>query len=53
VWELTVVGKGQRERTVPVSAATLGGLHAHWVDRAKDFDAATEEDHQRGRCLLP
>ncbi|WP_350029457.1 hypothetical protein [Caballeronia sp. GAWG1-5s-s] len=23
VWELTIVGKGQRERTVPVSAATL------------------------------
>lgn len=28
VWELTVVGKGQRERTVPVSAATLEALRA-------------------------
>ncbi|MDR5753022.1 MULTISPECIES: hypothetical protein [unclassified Caballeronia] len=41
VWELTVVGKGQRERTVPVSASTLGALRAHWIDRAKDFDGAT------------
>ncbi|WP_250510313.1 site-specific integrase [Caballeronia sp. GACF4] len=33
VWELTVVGKGQRERTVPVSAAALVALRAHWADR--------------------
>ena len=38
---------------MPVSAATLGGLRAHSVDRAKDFDAATEEDHQRGPLLAP
>jgi integrase len=30
VWGLTIVGKGQRERTVPVSAATLNALRAHW-----------------------
>jgi site-specific recombinase XerD len=29
VWELTIVGKGQRERTVPVSAATFAALRAH------------------------
>lgn len=38
VWELTIVGKGQRERTVPVSAATLSALRAHWVDRGRVFD---------------
>ncbi len=38
VWELTIVGKGQRERTVPISAATLTALRAHWADRAKDFE---------------
>jgi integrase len=38
VWELTIVGKGQRERTVPVSAAALGALRAHWADRGRDFD---------------
>jgi integrase len=53
VCELTVVGKGQRERTVPVSAATLGALRAHWADRAKDFDGATEEENQSGPLLSP
>jgi integrase len=38
VWELTIVGKGQRERTVPVSVAALGALRAHWADRGRDFD---------------
>ncbi|SAL86236.1 integrase [Caballeronia terrestris] len=40
VWELTIVGKGQRERTVPVSAATLGALRAHWADRGRELDGA-------------
>jgi integrase len=40
VWELTIIGKGQRERTVPVSAATLEALRAHWADRGVDFDEA-------------
>ncbi|BBQ03257.1 hypothetical protein BSFA1_83850 (plasmid) [Burkholderia sp. SFA1] len=53
VWELTIVGKGQRERTVPVSAATLNALRAHWRDRAQDFDGATEEDKQSGPLLSP
>jgi integrase len=37
VWELTVIGKRQKERTVPVSIATLEALKAHWVDRGRDF----------------
>jgi integrase len=53
VWELTIVGKGQRERTVPVSAATLNALRAHWRDRAQDFDEATEEGNQNGPLLSP
>ncbi|SAL82602.1 integrase [Caballeronia terrestris] len=53
VWELTIVGKGQRERTAPVSAATLVALRAHWADRARDFDGAIEEDHPRGPLLAP
>ncbi|GJH13582.1 site-specific integrase [Caballeronia novacaledonica] len=53
VWELTIVGKGQRERTVPVSAATLNALRAHWLDRAQDFDRATEADLQSGPLLGP
>ncbi|KDR27143.1 site-specific integrase [Caballeronia zhejiangensis] len=53
VWELTIVGKGQRERTVPVSAATLNALRAHWRDRAQDLDGAAEEDKQSGPLLSP
>ncbi|WP_309243996.1 tyrosine-type recombinase/integrase [Caballeronia sp. EK] len=53
VWELTIVGKGQRERTVPVSAATLNALRAHWRDGAQDFDGAAEEDKQSGPLLSP
>ncbi|SAL66120.1 integrase [Caballeronia humi] len=40
VWELTIVGKGQRERTVSVSAATLEALRAHWADRGRNFNGA-------------
>jgi integrase len=53
VWELTVVGKGQRERTVPVSAATLAALRAHWVDRRKEFDTADGECTSRGPLVAP
>jgi integrase len=43
---------------VPVSAATLNALRAHWADRAQDeraqdFDGATEKDKQRGPLLSP
>jgi hypothetical protein len=37
---------------VPVSAATLVALRAHWADRAKDFDGPAEED-QGGPLLGP
>lgn len=53
VWELTIVGKGQRERTVPVSAATLAALRAHWADRGQGADGAMEEDRQSGPLLSP
>ncbi|MFC0403120.1 site-specific integrase [Paraburkholderia rhizosphaerae] len=42
VWELTVVGKRKKERTVPVSPAAIGALRAHWADRGLDFDTATD-----------
>ncbi|BBQ03407.1 hypothetical protein BSFA1_85350 (plasmid) [Burkholderia sp. SFA1] len=53
VWELTIVGKGQRERVVPVSAATLDALRAHWADRRKLFDADIEGDVPRGPLVAP
>ncbi|WP_213233656.1 phage integrase family protein [Caballeronia sp. NK8] len=53
VWELTVVGKGQRGRAVPVSAATLVGLRAHWADRRQVFDAIRREQAPLGPLLAP
>ncbi|BBQ03590.1 hypothetical protein BSFA1_87180 (plasmid) [Burkholderia sp. SFA1] len=40
VWQLTIVGKRNKERTVPVSPATIEALTAHWRDRGEDFDSA-------------
>lgn len=40
VWQLSVVGKRNRERTVPVSPDTVEALRAHWRDRGEDFDTA-------------
>jgi integrase len=39
VWALTVIGKRRKQRTVPVSAATVRALREHWADRGRDFDA--------------
>ncbi|MFM0562174.1 phage integrase family protein [Paraburkholderia sediminicola] len=38
-WELAVLGKGRKQRTVPVSGACIEALAAHWRDRALDFAA--------------
>ncbi|MGI4857088.1 MAG: phage integrase family protein [Janthinobacterium lividum] len=38
VWALVVVGKRNRERTVPVSPSTIAALRAHWADRGQAFD---------------
>jgi len=43
VWALGVIGKRRKQRTVPVSAATVAALRAHWADRELDFDAAWAE----------
>jgi len=43
VWALSVTGKRRKQRTVPVSVATVAALRAHWADRELDFDAAGAE----------
>lgn len=43
VWALGVIGKRRRQRTVPVSVATVAALRAHWANRGLDFDAAWAE----------
>ncbi|WP_459906256.1 tyrosine-type recombinase/integrase [Caballeronia sp. HLA56] len=39
VWTLTIVGKRRKQRTVPVSGATLDALRAHWADRDRNLDS--------------
>ncbi|MDR5763137.1 site-specific integrase [Caballeronia sp. LZ035] len=53
VWELTVIGKGLRERAVPVSAATLSALRVHWADRRSDFDGVADGAMPQGPLLAP
>ncbi|WP_250476035.1 site-specific integrase [Caballeronia sp. GAFFF1] len=53
VWELTLVGKGQRERTVPVSAATPEALRMHWADRRKAFDSGEAGAASKGPLVAP
>jgi integrase len=46
---LTIVGKRRKQRTVPVSRATIDALRAHWRDRGRDFDEA----HADGPLIAP
>ncbi|OTP74519.1 hypothetical protein PAMC26510_16140 [Caballeronia sordidicola] len=43
IWASTVVGKRRRQRTIPVSSATLRALRVHWIDRGDDFDTAAAD----------
>ncbi len=38
-WELRVIGKGNKERFVPIGVACVDTLRAHWRDRGQAFDA--------------
>ncbi|GAB5101189.1 phage integrase family protein [Caballeronia sp. HLA56] len=48
VWTLTIVGKRRKQRTVPVSGATMDALRAHWADRGRDFNSQA-----RGPLIAP
>ncbi|KVL70323.1 site-specific integrase [Burkholderia ubonensis] len=39
-WLLEVIGKGNKQRFVPISDECIAALRAHWRDRGQDFDAA-------------
>jgi len=53
VWALQVVGKRNKERTVPVSRATLEALRAHWLDRGRDFDLPIESAPLLAPLVIP
>ncbi|MEK7961088.1 tyrosine-type recombinase/integrase, partial [Burkholderia contaminans] len=39
-WLLEVIGKGNKQRFVPISDECVDALRAHWRDRGQDLDAA-------------
>ena len=41
LWELQVIGKGNKWRTVYLPATTVDAIRAHWEDRGEDFDLIT------------
>jgi integrase len=53
IWALSVLGKRRRQRTVPVSAATLRALRAHWIDRGENFDAALSDAPLIAPLVIP
>lgn len=38
-WTLIIIGKRCKQRTVPMSGATIAALRSHWADRRCDIDA--------------
>jgi site-specific recombinase XerD len=38
-WMLEVIGKGMKQRFVPISDECADAIRAHWRDRGQDFDA--------------
>ncbi|CAB3805344.1 Tyrosine recombinase XerC [Pararobbsia alpina] len=53
VWELTVIGKRKKERTVPASLATVAALRVHWQDRGRDFDAPLDSAPLLAPTVIP
>ncbi|WP_205182556.1 site-specific integrase [Burkholderia sp. LMG 13014] len=53
MWELTVIGKRLKERTVPVSPETINALRMHWRDRGLDFDAPQAAGPLLGPATIP
>lgn len=51
--QLTVIGKRNKERIVPVSPRTLDALRSHWVDREMDFDAVDDPRPLLGPLIIP
>ena len=53
MWELTVIGKRLKERTVPVSTEAVEALRVHWLDRGRDFDGAQASGPLLAPVMIP
>lgn len=53
VYELTVLGKRDAYRVVPVSSRTVDALRKHWQDRQRDFDAEGAAGYLIAPVIVP
>jgi len=49
IWALKIIGKRDKERTVPVRMSTVEAIRAHWIDRGQAFD----DDQSTAPLLCP
>lgn len=52
-WLLRVIGKGRKERFVPVTDDIVAALRAHWADRGLDFDAGATDGPLVAPTVIP
>lgn len=52
-WLLEVIGKGMKQRYVPVSDECVDAIRAHWRDRGHDFDAADAQGPLVAPLVVP
>ncbi|WP_018441912.1 site-specific integrase [Trinickia symbiotica] len=52
-WLLEVIGKGMKQRFVPISDESVDAIRAHWRDRGQDFDAADAEGPLVAPLVVP
>lgn len=52
-WLLEVIGKGMKQRYVPVSDECVDAIRAHWRDRGQDFDAADAQGPLVAPLVVP
>lgn len=58
VWQLSIVGKRNKQRMVPVNLVTIAALKAHWHHRGLDFETAKDgpaaiDVFRASDCLRP
>lgn len=53
LWELAVLGKGNKWRTVFFPERVIEALRAHWADRGHDFDAPAGEMALLSAVVVP
>ena len=53
LWELAILGKRKKWRTVFVPPRVVSALRTHWADRGHDFDVATSRQYLVSPVVVP